>query len=378
MTDKDLEKQLKDIRGDKRRRSPNVRVLAAFAEHTDCGLANLGMAAGVNFDQLLEGTRLAASFGISPFGFSRGKTVEALLAENGHALLLALLRDHMGFDVQDARIENLRDKYGKNQKGLRDRERETDSHLRLIIRNDPEAPNLMDGAVFSMEIGGVLAFFEADAIAARFGGKIHVGEVKSFPIVDDRADPEKVAGALNQAAIYILLVRKAIVRLGGDPSIVSSEAMLIAPKNVGLRPTLKLIDVSRQIKRAEDLLAAVPDAAALVRALPPGITFAPVVAGDGKTEAQRLEALHDIADRVGTAYRPECLKTCGNARFCRERAAAAGSPTLLGQQALRHLPGVQFLERVADLSEGAPATPAERPLAPLIERIGRLYNSAAG
>lgn len=378
MNNQDLNKRLNAIRGTRRRQTPNVRVLAAYANHTDCGIATLGMAAGVNFDLLLAGTQYESTFGQSPFAFARGTNFERQLQEDGHALLLALLRDHMGFDVQDARIENLRARHKHSRQGMLDRSRETDSLLRLMLRNDPEAPNLITGAVLTTRIGGIQAFFEADALAARFGGQIHTGEVKSFPIVDERADADKLGSALDQAAIYTLLNRETVERLGGNPDIVSSDAMIIAPKNVSMKPTLKRVDVSQRIVRSERLLARIPNAADLIRELPPHLTFAPIMETENRTSEQRLEAFNELADAVGTAYKPDCLKNCGNARACRARAFEAGCPSLLGAGAVRHLPNIHVLGRAADLSEGAPATLAEEPTASAIARVGRLYDAVNG
>jgi hypothetical protein len=57
----------------------------------------------------------------------------------------------------------------------------------------------------------------------------------------------------------------------------------------------------------------------------------------------RLDVLADLADRVGTCYEPSCLATCGNAKFCRERAFRAGTPNVTGTGALRLLPEITTL-----------------------------------
>src|SRR5207249_2710689 len=67
-----VEQRLAAIRGVAPRRSPNVRVLAGYAQHTNCNLATLGFAAGVNFDRLLVKTRFQMPFGQSPFAIGRG------------------------------------------------------------------------------------------------------------------------------------------------------------------------------------------------------------------------------------------------------------------------------------------------------------------
>jgi hypothetical protein len=60
-----------------------------------------------------------------------------------------------------------------------------------MLRDDPAAYNLIDGGVLTTSVGGVRAYFEADALAAGAHGPVRIGEVKSFPVVDDRGDPEK-------------------------------------------------------------------------------------------------------------------------------------------------------------------------------------------
>jgi hypothetical protein len=252
---------------------------------------------------------------------------------------------------------------------------ETRRLIRQLISNDRSAPNLIDGAVLQATIGGIPARFEADALAARFGGPIHAGEVKSFPVVDGRADPDKLASALDQVAIYIHLAKRLVDELGGDAESVSSTALLITPMNVGLTPTISLKVVSNRIQRVERILASVPDVPTLALGLRETITFR-VVADRNAEAGRRTDALHNLADTVGTVYTPACLSTCGNAAFCRERAFRAGSPCLVGPQAVRMLPGVRSLRRAAELGEGAPPSTDEAPVAPQLERAGRLYDVA--
>jgi hypothetical protein len=214
------EPDLELIRGTAPLRSPNVRVLAAFSGHSDCRLAALGFAAGVDFDRLLVGTPYAAPFGQSPFAFARGTAFERSLSRNNYAPLLSLLREKMGFGVADARIVNLRDAYPRDRNGLRLRAHDTRAALREIVRRAPSAANVIDGAVLEAEIGGVRAYFEADSLATRVGGLVHTGEVKSFPVVDGRAEPDKLGAALDQASVYTVLTRRTVAAVHGDPMIV--------------------------------------------------------------------------------------------------------------------------------------------------------------
>jgi len=365
-----LQRRLDEVRGGSPRRSPTVRALAAFAGRSSCRLAALGFAAGVDFDRLLAGTRHAMPFGQSPFAFQRGNSFEASLRADGHAATLALLRDLPGFPAGPATVANIR-----AVKGMPERAAETLRPPAPVVNGRPDAPHLIDGAVLCGDVGGVRAYFEADAVAAFAGGLLRVGEVKSFPKVDGRVDPDKLGAAFDQAAIYLLLLRAAVASLGASPgALVSPEALLITPLNVAMRPALSRKDVSRQEARARRLLAAVPRVADVIAAAPAGTSFGPV-ADVKAAEPGRLHALNVLADKVGTDYAPDCLSGCGNARFCRERAFHAGAPCLTGSAAGRLIPNVATLHRAEELTRGVAPTPGEAAAAIILARAGRLHDS---
>jgi hypothetical protein len=372
-----LEQRLNEIRGGAAERSPNVRVLAAYAQNTDCALAGLAFAARVNLDRLLRGTRFQAPFGQSPFAFQRGHAFEERLRANGYEATLDLLRAELKDPLAPPLTENLRGKHPATRAGMLLRQRDTRALLELILKGDPAAPHLIDGAGLRGSVGGLDAFFEADALAARAGGQIRVAEVKSFPKVDERVDADKLGAALDQVAIYILLTREEVARLGADPlRWVSDVALLITPRNVGMQPTLSVKEVAPRVARAEKLLAGVPRVKDVIASIPSGLSFGP--AADAKAEEpRRLAALHVLADQVGTAYKPGCLSTCGNARFCRERSFCSGAPDRLGPAAARVLPGILSLDRAEELARGASPAGPEAPAAALLAAAGRLYDDAA-
>jgi hypothetical protein len=378
MTSAHLDRRLEEIRGGAPRRAPTVRVLAAYAQHTDCRLATLGFAADVDFDRLLKGTLFQSPFGQSPFAIGRGLSFEKILRDNHYAATLDLLRGLLTLPPTGARVMNLRQGYPAGTERMPLRARDTAALLNRIIRGDPTAPHLIDGAVLSASVGGVVAHFEADALAASSGREVRVAEVKSFPKVDDRVDPDKLGAALDQVAIYILLTREEVLRQGGDPErLVSDRALLITPRNVGLTPTLSEQRVEARVRRAQRLLDKIPRVEDVAASAPSRVSFGPV-ADSQADERRRLDLLHDLADRVGTAYEPNCLASCGNARFCRARAFRDGSPCLVGTTALRLLPGVSTLGRAEELTRGAAPTAEEAPAAALLERSGRLYDATAG
>lgn len=366
---------LDTIRGDAPRKTPTVSALATFAAHTDCPTATLAFAAGVDLDRLPRGTEYEMPFGQSPYSFTRGEMFERLVKKDRYALLLKLLREELGFSVADAKVVDLRSSYPRNREGLRLRAHETRRLIAEITRGEPEAVNVIDGAVLTTTIGGTVAYFEADSLAARLEGRIHVGEIKSFPVVDGRGDPAKIGAALDQAAMYAHLTKETVVAIGADPDIVSPDALLITPKNVGLTPTLSIVGVERRIARAGKLLAAAPDVDELLARVGPGSGFAAAFDGAGD-EPTRVAAIHELLDSVGTHYKPECLKDCGFAHVCRERAFAGADPVMLGSRVLRELPGVHSLERAAELGAGTPPSQTERAAAEQLARAGRVYDRA--
>ncbi len=366
-----------DLRGTAPRRSPTVRVLAAYSGHTDCSLATLAFGASVDMDKLLVGTPFQVQFGQSPFAIRRGEQFERSMRADGYSKTLELLRTKMHFGVADARIINLRDGYERNHRGMRLRANVTRGLIEKIVARAADAPNLMDGAVLTATIAGQQAFFEADAIAVKFDSPIHAGEVKSFPVVDGRPDPDKLGAALDQVAVYILLTQELVDRAGGDPDdAVSMMAMLIAPRNVGLSPTLETQDVTGRVHRVRGLLRSTVPMAELAAGLPAGVFGQ--IADTGADPAARLDLLDSLAEQVGTKPKSSCLSTCGAARYCRARGVAAGAPVIGGDQVVRLLPGIASLHRAAELASGAPPSGIETPVAHQLVRASRLYTAKVG
>lgn len=340
-------------------RGANVRTLARYAANSTCRLATLGFAARVDFDRLLAGTPYAVPFGQSPFAFRRGNQFEERLRKDGHKPLLELLGEKLNYDVATARVANLRSGQPPNN----DRATETSAVLKTIVDQQPDAPNLIDGAVLSREIGGVRSYFEADAVAAHFEHPIRAGEIKSFPTVDGQADPDKVGAAMAQVAIYILLLRDEVARLGGQRDLVSEEALLITPLNTGLKPTMTVKVLGREIDRADRILHTAPTAHELLADLPEKLpTFGSVANKKAATNA-RVDQAHKLADEVGTDYQPGCLSACGFSRLCRERAHEAGATARLGTQMTRLLPTIKSLDRAAAIVNGAKPSADEKAVA---------------
>jgi len=357
---------LAKIRGSATEKRPTVRVLAAGTSHHDCPTAMLGLASNTDFDDLCTGTPYEALFGQDPQAFRRGEMFERRVKSPNYGEFLRLLRECAGFPIKSAKIVNLRDRAPKNSKGLKAREIETRQYLRLIARNDSSAPNLIDGAVLTVKIGGRTAYFEADGIAAADRGQIHVAEIKAFPYTDGQCDGEKLGAAMDQAAWYALLVKLTLRDLGFSGDVVSNTGFIILPQGTGLQPTLLKQGLSDRIARAQRVLQTARVAAQPEAPLP-DVIF------PGPKDANRIDTLEMILDTVGSTYRPECLANCGLSRLCRERARDVGSPAVVGGQVQQQLPEIRSLQRAAELARGATPAPIERHAAAPLALAARLY-----
>jgi hypothetical protein len=355
----------------------NVRRLAAFANVHSCPTAAVAFAARVDTNKVLAGTSMQMPFGQSPFAIGRGVAFEALLRQHGHAELRRVLTEGLGTDFTFAGIENLREGYPPNRDGLIVRASVTRSRMAEIAEGPPE-PVVLDGAVLRADIGGLPGFFEADEMAIGVGGQIIVGENKSWPVVDGRpTDEDALGAALDQAATYVLMGRRTLEQSGVDPARMSDSVVLVTPRNTGLAPALHRQDVSARIRRIERLLSAVPDVQETAASTPPSVTF-DAIADTARPEDVRLAEFGRVTEELGRVYEPaNCLTSCGFAWACRQRLFADGDPAVVGGSIARALPGIASLSRVADLSQGAPASPAEAPAAAPLARAGRLYDEIA-
>ena len=355
------------------RHSLTVSVLAAAAEHTDCSFSNLALAGRVNLEQLFGGTRYEPDTGADPLAIKRGRLFEEILKRDDYAELLNLLYEQdavmsaFGADVRIARLRDIPAPAGRS--GLEVRAEATRLELGKIARKAWDAPTLIDGAVIRARIGGGIAYFEADGLAAASNGALHIIEAKSFPLIDGRCDPVKLGAACAQAGLYAALVRAQLVEDHLPPETVSDTGFIVLPKNTRLgRAVLLRQNLGFHIRRAERLLSLAHLDEAVVKRIE-GRSFP--VAGVGATE--RIDTLSHLMDQAGTHYCPECLEHCAAAKLCRERAYNAGRLAILGDRAAREVSGIETFERVLELTAGADPLDHERESARELVRARRLY-----
>jgi hypothetical protein len=366
------DEKLAKVRGSAPVKPPTVNVLSAATAHSDCPVAMLALASRTDLDKLCADTYFEVAFGQDPQAFRRGQMFERRVKEEpAYGALIQLLREKAGFPLTSVRIENLRSRFPANTEGLKLRAAETRRLLRQIARDNNGAPNIIDGAVLTCTVAGQTAYYEADSLAAaKRGGRLHVVEIKSFPITDGRCDKEKLGAACNQAAWYVLLCRRILMEERLQPDVVSDEGFIVLPEGIGLKPTLLRQNLAARIRRAGALLASVPDPAQIMLKLSDDTQF-PSPSLDPEA---RLEKLEDLLDTIGTSYRPDCLQDCGLARLCRSRAHDSGRATLCGGAVIRQLPGVPTLLRTAELARGAKADSSEVHVAAALARAGVVYD----
>ncbi len=354
---------------------PNARTLAASADNPGCNSRRVLDAARVNKADLASALGRPAPAEQSPFAIQRGNSFERRVKAERYRNLIERLRA-AGFEVDSDRVLPLRDRYkisGKNtDQMLAKRAEETRCALVDMARGVPEAYSLIDGGALEWDYGGVIARLEADGIAWRIGGRIHVVEVKSFPIVDDRADPEKVGAAARQAAVYVAALRDLLRQEGVAPEAVSTKVLLVCPRNTSLTATMKVIDVERQTRSLLRLLSTRESIDDLLAKMGTNVSLDT----SGMDDEAAKRHLARVLEMLGTNYLPSCLSSCPLAFHCREHARAGGDPGCLGMDVRASLGPVKALPRVIALAKGAKPTPEEADAAAMLVRAQQLVTNA--
>jgi hypothetical protein len=344
--------ELDRLRGSTPAKRHNARTIAALTGNPGCARRAVLDAAGVDKPALAERIGFPGSFGQSRFALARGNGFEAMLKADDCALLRETLSAgaapyaDLGDDLDDtlsARHARTRD---------------------LLASSSGAA--LVDHPLLTLDVAGQQVFLEPDLIAYQAHGRLRVVEIKSFAIVDARADGAKVSAAAVQAAVYVLALRALMRRLGADEDRVSHEVVLVCPENFSLRPTAVVLDVRKQISTVRRQLARLRSVAEVAAALPADLSFDPAL-----PPVALIEALGTVAAR----YAPECLSTCELSMFCRDEAA--GTTAALGRPIREALGGIETVAEVLDLAAGRP-TPADEDAeaAALVRTAARLRAEA--
>ncbi|WP_440066517.1 hypothetical protein [Streptosporangium sp. OZ121] len=355
--------RLDELRGPMPSRPHDARAIAALAANPGCARRALMDAAGVDKDLTARHVGFPAPFGQSQFAISRGNVFEALVKENGCAELLRLLRELLGLAVAQVGYQDV-ESVGSHLRH---------SHTRALIdraaREDDGTAVFYDHPLLSLQIAGHTSYLEPDVVAFQIGGRFHIVEIKSFGMIDGQAEPDKVAAATRQAAVYVLALRTLMADLGHDPQRVSHDVVLVCPENFANRPTAALVDVRKHLSVLTRQLTRMTRVEHLLEGLPGDLTF-DLAPGEDGVPTRSAEELAQALLQVPARYAPDCLSTCDLCMFCRHEARACGSTDLLGRQVRDQLGGVSGMDEALGLAEGT-REPAEGQ-----EEIARLLRLA--
>lgn len=346
-----VEARLDRLRGRALPVTHNARTISALAANPGCPRRALMDAAGVNKQHIATHIGLPAPYGQSRFALARGDAFEAMVKDNSASLLLALLREHIGLDIASAHYENL------NQVGAGETTALRHARTRAMLQAaDPGTHTMFDHPLLQLRVGGRNAYLEPDLLALHHEGRWYVVEVKSFAIIDGQADPEKVAAAAIQSAVYVHALRDL---LGVQADRVCHETILVAPENFGSRPTAAKLDVRRQLGVLNRQLARIASIESLLANYDEDLTFDLDPAPDGQPR-RAPAALRGAVETVLANYAPECLASCEMCFVCRDEARAHGDTAALGKSVREDLGGIETISQALGLARGTLAPAPER------------------
>ncbi|GAA2582563.1 hypothetical protein SMC26_43450 [Actinomadura fulvescens] len=336
------------LRGGAEPRNHNARTIAALTANPGCARRGVMDAAGVDKDAVARRLGFPAPFGQSQFAITRGNAFEAQVKADGCAQLLDLLRDRV--DVPQVAYDDL-------EGGDESRELRHARTRRLLERALSSGEGMLfDHPLLRLDIAGQPAYLEPDVIAFQLRGRFHIIEIKSFAVIDGQAEPEQVAAAARQSAVYVLALRRLVVELGEPAERVSHEVFLVCPENFSNRPVATPLDVRPQLAVLERQLARLASVEQIIGGLPDDLTF-----------ALETGELPDAVRTVEARYAPECMASCEMAFFCRDEARACGATGVLGKAVRDDFGGVDSVATALALADGSLAPPPE--LAETAERL---------
>jgi hypothetical protein len=367
--------RLDRLRGPVPPRPHDARTIAALTANPGCDRRAVLDAAGVDKRAVAERLGSGPRFGQSPFAISRGHAFEKLVKADGGAVLLRLLREVLGLDVGES-------EHGWTDLGDGDRRRRSQRTRELFAAAaaDPGAPAVLaDHPLLALEVGGRTAYVEPDVVAFRVGGAANprsgadpgsapgprwqLAEIKSFPMIDGRADPVKAGEAATQAAVYVLALQALMTDLGLPAELVSTDVVLVCPKDFTNTPDAALVDVRRQLAAVRRQLDRLPSIGSLLDRLDPAATFDLEPDADGVPTRDPAD-LGRAVSAIAARYVPECVSRCEMAFHCRDEARAHRSTDLLGRTVRDALGGVGTMGEVLALSRSQRAS-ASAPASPL-------------
>jgi hypothetical protein len=364
-----LDARLDRLRGRTNPKRHNARTISALATNPGCTRRALMDASGADKNLIAAHTGYPAPFGQSRFALARGNAFEAQVKASGAARLLQLLRDHLRLTIEEAGYHDFNMALGNDTNEVRY------ARTRQVLTSaDKDRGTLFDHPLLRLKVAGRYAYLEPDLIAFQLNGGFHVIEIKSFSVIDDQADPAKVAAAAIQSAVYVHALRDL---LGGDPDQVHHETVLIAPKDFSNQPVATGIDVRKQLTVIDRQLSRIARIEELLEYYPEDLTFDldPAPDKERTPRRDRVDLLRSIR-QVSARYSPECLSTCELCYLCRDEAT--GTTAALGVAAGDDFGGIEYTERALSLARGAPPAPELEEVAAQLRHAAALRTEILG
>lgn len=348
------DQRLDALRGPAPRLTYNARSLAALENNPRCMLRAVLDASGSDKAAIATRAGYPAPFGQSSFAIARGNAFEAMVKANGCAELLRVLRETLQLTLPEVGYQDLNDVGGDGRAETR---HARTAHLLSAAARGLEGGTLYDHPMLRLVVGGHAVFLEPDLVAFRIDDRFHIVEIKSFPIIDEQADPAQLRAATTQACAYVIALRAMLADAGIGPDAVSDTIVLVAPKDFTNRPTGAFVDARKQVATLTRQLARIERIGDLVELLPADLTFDLATDDTGRPQRPAQE-LTEALDQVPATYRPDCLNHCEMAFYCRSRARAEASLDVLGPAVREHLGGIDTATMALGLARGT-LTPNE-------------------
>ena len=349
------------VRGPFPERRMNARSTAALLDNPGCVRRAVLDSASVNTVKLAEAAGHPTPFGQSPFAIGQGNRFETRVKADGYVELVRVLAE-VGIELPP-RLRTASAKRGTND----DRVADTREILRAIATGDPQAANVIDHGMTTLQVGDTTVYLEQDALAFRHEDRLHICEIKGFPLVDGTADPEKVGAAARQSAVYLASLEDTLRNLDLDAGVVSPEVVLICPRNYTIQPTARTVDVSVELRAIRRQLTRRAEIDGVVAGLDLDDLRAPVAPADADDETRAAHA-ERLLGALPYRYAPACLDRCDLARCCRAEATAESSPCTLGEEAAGLLAAVPTLDAARRLADGEPPTDEAVEVAAVLQR----------
>ena len=278
-----VDQRLDRVRGEAAPCRHNARTIAALTSNPGCRRRAILDSAGVDKQRIATHVGFPAQFGQSQFAITRGNTFEAQVKADGCAELLRLLRELLGLPISEASYTDLGRADETDRLGPQSPKAQAARHSRSrdLLTESTGSSALFDHPLLQLSVGGQRVYLEPDLIAFQVAGRFHVVEIKSFGVVDGQADATKVSGAAIQAAVYVLAMREMLADAGHDPETVSSDVVLVCPRDFSNEPMAALIDVRKQLLMLRRQLARMERVDELLAMLPADLSFELAADADG-------------------------------------------------------------------------------------------------